>query len=177
MSMLTLALIEQCHSCFYGNSPRMPCPCLEWQERTWTHTQTHTHTELDANSGAAQCRLWSVVYVATMCQSICHIAECWNPFSSAVCRPWTHKVLRCTFELGDCRWTAAVTVPQWQRRLLYDLFLWIPAMKQVRLGLPHVICICWITFDLHLKKRLLFYACRVFWSQCGFIFISTVMQQ
>lgn len=89
---------------------------------TGAHMDTHTHTELDTDSGAAQCRLWSVVYVATMCQSSCHIAECWNPFSSAVCRPWTHKVLRCTFELGDCRWTAAVTVPQWRRRLFYDLF-------------------------------------------------------
>lgn len=74
-----------------------------------TGAHMYTHPKLDSESGPAQCRCRSVVYVATVCQSSCHIAECWNPFNSAACRPSTHKVHLHTFELGDCRWTAAVT--------------------------------------------------------------------
>lgn len=45
MGMLIQALIEQSYSCFYGNNPRMTCPCLEWQERTWTPTRPEGDAE------------------------------------------------------------------------------------------------------------------------------------
>lgn len=101
ISVLIPAVIEQCHSCYYGNTPRKPCPCLEWRERT----DAHTYPKLKTGSGPAQrgYRFWSTVFVATVCQSSCHIAECWNPFSTTAC------------SLGRTR----PTVQIWTRRLQF----------------------------------------------------------
>lgn len=51
-------------------------------------------------------------FVANVCQSNGHIAECWNPFSSTACRAWTHThIHRHTLVVRDCSWTAAVILP------------------------------------------------------------------
>lgn len=95
MGVLRLALIEQCHSCFYGNTPGMLCPCLDWQERT----RTHTYPKLDTESRPV-CVDADFRFMLLLCARVASISllDCWNPFSSAACRPWTHKVHQYTSE-------------------------------------------------------------------------------
>lgn len=95
------------------------CCALVWNDRS-ARGRARTHPKLGSDSGPAQCRCRSVVYVAAV--RSCRIAECWNPLSSAACRPWTHNVHLHAFELGYCRWTAAVTALVAAPPPFYDLF-------------------------------------------------------